>query len=102
MKLPVPPLLVISDRGQARRPLIEIAEAAFAGGCRWFSLREKELPAAERRAWLSELVALGRRYDAPIMAHEGIQAALAPGADGGPLPAGGRPPARAAVVPRGP
>ena len=50
MNLPDPPLLVISDRGQARRPLIEVAEAVFAGGVRWFSLREKDLPPAERRA----------------------------------------------------
>ncbi len=52
MSLPDPPVLVISDRSQARRPLIEVAEAAFAGGCRWFSLREKDLPAGERRALL--------------------------------------------------
>ena len=32
MRLPEPPLLVISDRSQARRPLPEIAAAAFAGG----------------------------------------------------------------------
>ena len=60
MKLPDPPLLVISDRIQARRPLTEIAAAAFRGGCRWFSLREKDLPAAERRALLADLVGLGR------------------------------------------
>ena len=41
--LPVPPLLVISDRRQARRPLEQVATAAFTGGCRWFSLREKDL-----------------------------------------------------------
>jgi thiamine-phosphate pyrophosphorylase len=60
MRLPHPPLLVISDRSQAQRPLLEVAAAAFAGGCRWFSLREKDLPAGERRALLAELVALGR------------------------------------------
>ena len=48
MTLPSPPLLVISDRSQAKRPLVEIAAAAFRGGCRWFSLREKDLPADER------------------------------------------------------
>ena len=60
MTLPQPPLLVISDRSQARHPLMEIAAAAFAGGCRWFSLREKDLPAGERCALLAELVALER------------------------------------------
>src|SRR6202030_3466566 len=82
MKLPVPPLLVISDRGQARRPLVEVAEAVFAGGCRWFSLREKDLPAAERRVLLAELVAIGRRYGATITAHEDIGAVEAAGAAG--------------------
>jgi len=42
LRLPVPPLLVISDRHQARQPLEQVAEAVFAGGCRWFSLREKD------------------------------------------------------------
>jgi thiamine-phosphate pyrophosphorylase len=95
MKLPVPPLLVISDRSQARRPLVEVAEAAFAGGCRWFSLREKDLPAAERGALLAELGALGRRYGATIMAHDDIDAVEATGAAGVHLPGGSDPaPAR--------
>ncbi len=59
MTLPSPPLLVISDRSQARRPLVEIAEAAFRAGCRWFSLREKDLPADERRELLRAVVAWG-------------------------------------------
>ena len=88
MKLPDPPLLVISDRRQASRPLIEIATAAFAGGCRWFSLREKDLQAAERRAVLAELVALGRRYDATIMAHDDIDSVEATDAAGLHLPGG--------------
>jgi thiamine-phosphate pyrophosphorylase len=89
--LPEPPLLVISDRSEAKRPLIEIAAAAFEGGCRWFSLREKDLPAAERRALLAELVALGRRYGATIMAHEDIDAVEAVGAAGVHLPSGSDP-----------
>ena len=89
--LPEPPLLVISDRGQAKRPLIEIAAAAFEGGCRWFSLREKDLPAAERRTLLAELIARGRRYSATIMAHDDIDAVEAVGAAGVHLPSGGDP-----------
>ena len=99
MKLPVPPLLVISDRGQARRPLVEIAEAAFAGGCRWFSLREKDLPADQRRELLSELVALGRRFSATVTAHEDIDAVVATGADGVHLPSGTDPGAARARLP---
>jgi thiamine-phosphate pyrophosphorylase len=91
MELPDPPLLVISDRSQARRPLGEMAEAAFAGGCRWFSLREKDLPAGERSALLATLVELGHRYGAVVTVHEDIDAAAAVGADGVHLPGGSDP-----------
>jgi thiamine-phosphate pyrophosphorylase len=101
VKLPHPPLLVISDRRQAHRPLLEIAAAAFAGGCRWFSLREKDLPAEERRALLAELVALGRRYGASVIAHNDIAAVLATGADGVHLPGGGDPAAARKRLPQG-
>ena len=82
MRLPVPPLLVISDRRQARRPLEELAEAVFAGGCHWFSLREKDLPPAERRALLGALVALGHRWGATVTVHDDIDAAAMADADG--------------------
>jgi thiamine-phosphate pyrophosphorylase len=99
VRLPVPPLLVISDRRQARRPLEELAEAAFAGGCRWFSLREKDLPPAERRALLGALMELGRRSGATVTVHEDIDAAVAAGADGVHLPGGGSPKAARARLP---
>ena len=99
MRLPVPPLLVISDRRQARRPLEEIAEAAFAGGCRWFSLREKDLPSAERRALLGALMVLGRRNGATVTVHEDIDAAVAAGADGVHLPSGESPKAARSRLP---
>jgi thiamine-phosphate pyrophosphorylase len=89
VRLPAPPLLVISDRRQARRPVEEIAEAIFAGGCRWFSLREKDLPAVERRALLSALVALGRRWDATVTVHEDVDAAVMASAGGVHLPSTG-------------
>ena len=91
MRLPVPPVLVISDRRQARRPLEELAEAIFAGGCRWLSLREKDLPAGERRALLSALVVLGRRWEATVTVHEDVDAAAEAGADGVHLPSAGNP-----------
>jgi len=101
VKLPAPPLLVISDRRQARRPLEEVAEAIFAGGCRWLSLREKDLPAAERRALLGRLVALGRRWEATVTVHEDIEAAVMAGAGGVHLPSGGSPDAARARLPGG-
>jgi len=88
-KLPSPPLLVISDRSRARHKLAEIAAAAFDGGCRWFSLREKDLPPAERHALLAELIAIGRRYDAIVGIHDDIDTALAAGAAAIHLPGGG-------------
>jgi thiamine-phosphate pyrophosphorylase len=101
VRLPAPPLLVITDRRQARRPLDELAEAIFAGGCRWFSLREKDLPAAERRALLSSLVALGRRRGATVTVHEDIDAVMMAGADGVHLPSAGSPAAARARLPLG-
>ena len=99
LRLPVPPLLVISDRHQARHPLEEVAEAVFAGGCRWFSLREKELPPDERRALLAALVMMGRRFAAVVTAHEDIEAVLAVHADGVHLSSGGSPGAARARLP---
>jgi thiamine-phosphate pyrophosphorylase len=99
MELPEPPVLVISDRSQARRPLAEVAAGAFAGGCRWFSLREKDLPAGQRRALLAALVELGHRSGALVTAHEDIDAVLAAGADGVHLPGGGDPHAARVLLP---
>ena len=101
MNLPDPPLLVISDRSQATRPLIEIAEAAFRAGCRWVSLREKDLPAAERLDLLRALVALGHRVGATVIAHEDIDAVVLSGADGVHLPGGGDPTAARRRLPAG-
>jgi thiamine-phosphate pyrophosphorylase len=89
--LPNPPLLVITDRRQAQAPIEAVAEAAFAGGCRWLSLREKDLDAADREALLRRLVSVGRRFGAAVMVHEDIDAAIAAGAGGVHLPSGASP-----------
>jgi thiamine-phosphate pyrophosphorylase len=99
--LPSPPLLVISDRRQATRPLVEIAEAALRAGCRWFSLREKDLPPDERRELLRSLVALGRRHSAIVTVHDDIEGAVATGADGVHLPGGGDPAVARRLLPTG-
>jgi len=101
VNLPSPPLLVISDRSQARRPLPVIAAAAFRGGCRWFSLREKDLPAGERRELLRALLALGRDHGATVTVHDDIVAAVATGADGVHLPGGGDPETARRLLPHG-
>ena len=98
--LPEPPLLVITDRAQAPMPLEEVARACFAGGCRWLSLREKDLPAAERAALLARLIAIGEGFGALVGVHEDMAAAAAAGAGALHLPAGGDPAAARARLPR--
>lgn len=89
MRLPDPPLLLITDRKQAARPLPEILEAAFAAGCRWASLREKDLPAAEQIAMAQKLLPLARRYNARLTLHGKAAIAKTAGTDGVHLSAGG-------------
>jgi thiamine-phosphate pyrophosphorylase len=89
LRLPAP-LLVITDRKAAARPLEDVIAQALRGGCRWLSLREKDLAHAERLALLSRIVALGRPFGATVTVHGDIEAAAAAGA-GVHLPAGGSP-----------
>lgn len=77
--LPSPPLLVITDRTQASRPLEDVAAAAFDGGCRWLSLREKDLSSAERRRLAESLVRRAEPYRARVGVHEDVQLAASLG-----------------------
>src|ERR1700683_1268169 len=83
---PQPPLLVITDRKQASRPLPDIALALFAGGCRWISLRETDLSQRERVSLLYRLVNYGDRCKARITVHADYDAAMTTGAAGVHLP----------------
>jgi thiamine-phosphate pyrophosphorylase len=88
LRLPDPPLLLVSDRRQARRPLTEVVAAALAGGCRWISLREKDLPDDEQvllaRALLPKVRAVGAR----LLIHGAPALAALAATDGVHLPAG--------------
>lgn len=96
--LPQPPLLVVTDRKQARRPLEEVAEAVFAAGCRWLLLREKDLPAEERLALATRLSALAQQHSATLAVGADLEAARH--ADGLHLPRDGNvSAARAALGP---
>lgn len=86
--LPAPPLLLITDRLQARGNIADIAEAAFAAGCRWLSLREKDLPQAEQAAMLRKLLACAEEYQATVILHGDAKLAREAGADGVHLAAG--------------
>jgi thiamine-phosphate pyrophosphorylase len=89
MLLPDPPLLVVTDRRQARRTLFEIVTAALAGGCRWISLREKDLPEDEQVRLARRLLPVGHRSKARLMLHGEVSLAKLAGADGVHLPSGG-------------
>jgi thiamine-phosphate pyrophosphorylase len=91
MKLPDPPLLVITDRRQARLPLEQVVTAAFAAGCRWLSVREKDLPEDEQVALVRTLLRLARRHGAILTLHGEPALAEACDADGVHLSAGSDP-----------
>ena len=86
--LPEPALLIITDRHQAGRALAAVAADAFAAGCRWLSLREKDLTPRDSLALLAKLVELGRPWGARVMVHGDVDAAAAAGAAGVHLPRG--------------
>jgi thiamine-phosphate pyrophosphorylase len=98
--LPDLPLLVITDRRQSRRPLEEVATQCFAAGCRWLSVREKDLPSGERLALLRRLLTLAERYGATVGIHDDVEAAVATGCGAVHLPDG--PSIRAARARLGP
>ncbi len=87
-QIPDPALLIITDRRQAARALPAVAAEAFAAGCRWLSLREKDLAPRDRQALLVELVELGRPWGARVMVHGDVDAAVAAKAAGVHLPRG--------------
>jgi thiamine-phosphate pyrophosphorylase len=91
VNLPFPPLLVITDRQQALRPLEEVAAACFAAGCRWLSLREKDLGSTDRLTLLRHLISLGEKSHAIVTVHGDLDAAERSGAAGVHLPGGTSP-----------
>jgi thiamine-phosphate pyrophosphorylase len=98
VRLPEPPLLIITDRRQAALPLADVVAAILAGGCRWISLREKDLLQDEQVAWAEKLLPLAHRFGARFTIHGDIAAATS--LDGMHLPEGGN--ARAARERLGP
>ncbi len=99
--LPDPPLLLVTDRRQARRPLPEIVGAALSAGCRWISLREKDLPEDEQIPLARLLLPMIRRHGARLSIHGGSALAKLAGVDGVHLPSGAdAAPARAKLGPQ--
>ena len=80
-------LLLVTDRTQARLPLDEVVERACAGGCRWVSLREKDLPADAQVALAGKLKPIAQRFGARLTLHGDAALAQTAGLDGVHLPA---------------
>jgi thiamine-phosphate pyrophosphorylase len=98
VRLPDPPLLLITDRRQAHRALGEIAEAAFTSGCRWLSVREKDLSVPEQIALVGEIMERAHPWGASVSLHGDPNDAQEAEADGVHLSAGGNIPAARAVL----
>ncbi|XKH36373.1 thiamine phosphate synthase [Azospirillum doebereinerae] len=101
MPLPTPSLLVITDRSQAACPLADLADRLFALGLRWLSLRDKDLPDADRLDLARALVGRGRAWSATVTLHGDPALALAAGAAGVHLPDGGDAAAARALLGKG-
>ena len=79
MRLPEPAILIVTDRSLCAESLENRAEKLFRGGCRWLSLREKDLPASERLALLRRLMRVGAHFGATVGVHGDVEAAAACG-----------------------
>ena len=97
MRLPAPPLLLVTDRRQARQPLQDVIAAAVAAGCRWVSVREKDLSEDDQIALVRTLLPIARRHGATLTIHGDPALAKAAHADGVHLPAGSDPAASRAL-----
>jgi thiamine-phosphate pyrophosphorylase len=68
-----------------------VVAAALAAGCRWVSVREKDLPEDEQIALVRTLLPVARRHDARLTLHGDAALAKICGADGVHLSAGSDP-----------
>ena len=98
MRLPDPALLLITDRQQTLLPLADVVRAALATGCRWVSMREKDLSEVDQVALARTLLSIARRHGACLTLHGDAALAKACGADGVHLPAGSDPSASRALL----
>ena len=87
MRLPDPALLLVTDRHQARLPLADIVRATLSAGCRWVSVREKDLSEEDQIALALTLLPIARRHGARLTLHGDAALAKACGSDGVHLPA---------------
>jgi thiamine-phosphate pyrophosphorylase len=80
---PLPgPLLVITDRHQARHSIETIAEAVSRGGGRWLLLRDRDLAPTERRDLAARLARIASRHGTALSVSTDVELAAAVGAAG--------------------
>jgi thiamine-phosphate pyrophosphorylase len=75
-------LLLVTDRKQVTRPLLEVVEECLEGGLRAVQLREKDLPVRELLGMAAPLREATRRRGARFLVNDRVDVALAVGADG--------------------
>jgi thiamine-phosphate pyrophosphorylase len=88
MKLPQPPLLLITDRTLTQRPLLEVVTLALAGGCRWIMVREKDLAPPNQAALVKASSAAAQPYAATVSVNGNLAVAASCGVNAIHLPQG--------------
>ncbi|MGE4219002.1 MAG: thiamine phosphate synthase [Alphaproteobacteria bacterium] len=78
-RLPDPPLLLITDRRQARQPVEEIVGEALEAGCRWVMLREKDMAPGDQAGLARRLSGLCRSKGATLLVNGAAEAAAIAG-----------------------
>ncbi len=75
-------LLIVTDRHQAAAPLVDIVGEAIGAGARWIWLRDRDLPADERRELATALLAITHAANAKLTIGADVELAADLGADG--------------------
>ena len=75
MKLPNPPMLLITDRTTVPVSLEETLERAFEGGCRWVMVREKEIEPGDRLKLVESVLKIAEPFDAKVLVNSDIKSA---------------------------
>jgi thiamine-phosphate pyrophosphorylase len=88
----------VSDRRQSRPPLAAVVAAVLGAGCRWVSLREKDLPEDEQILLARQLLPRVRAASARLLLHGEARLAMLAGTDGVHLPSGSKPAAARALL----
>ena len=88
MRIPKPPLLLITDRTIARKNIESVVSDAIEGGCRWIMVREKDLPPSELATVVRMVLQTARPSGATVIVNSDTTVADSCGAQGVHLPAG--------------